>query len=67
MSKTLRVADIYRKSPLSKIPGGYDIEICYSNGDSKIYSKIKDPEKYYNSAKRCDDSIVTYNFLGPSK
>jgi len=63
---TLIVSDNFRTSELSKVPGGYDIEITYIDGRKFIYPKVKNPESYFNYAKRNDKTVLSYKILGLS-
>lgn len=40
------VSDEFRTNPKSLIPGGWDLEVGYHNGDIRLYSNIKYPEMY---------------------
>lgn len=49
VSRTLNVADEFRKNRLSLTPGGSTVEITYVNGQTLVYDKIKNPKKYIQS------------------
>lgn len=42
----MRVKDKYRTNPLSHEPGGHEVSVVYSNGDSFEYDKVKKPGAY---------------------
>jgi len=49
VSRTVNVDDKFRKNALSLISGGSTVEITYANGQTLVYDKIKNPEKYIKS------------------
>lgn len=61
------VADKFRENELSFTPGGYDVEIIYADKPSRIYKRVKNPQAFFRTAKKNDDSVVTYKTLQKSK
>lgn len=57
MSKTLVVADQFRKNELSLKPGGSSVSVIYSDGSQKVYTKVKNPKAYVSSITK-DVNIV---------
>ena len=67
MAKKFYVAEEFRLNPKSLIPGGYDLEVEFFNGEIRIYSNIKRPEKYAASITLCNPSIKSITVIGESK
>lgn len=56
MSSKLVVHESFRTNELSHTPGGYEVTVIYSNGSSRVYDKVKNPEAYSRSIIK-DQSI----------
>jgi len=65
--KKFYVEDGFRLNPKSLVPGGYDLEIEFYNGDVRVYSNIKSPEAYAASVTFNDPSIKSITVIGKSK
>lgn len=42
----IKVADEFRKNPMSLIDGGYDVTIVWEDGTKYTYDKVKKPSNY---------------------
>ena len=51
------VKDEYRTNPLSHRPGGFDVQIFFDKGPSRIYSKVKSPDKFWKESRENDPNI----------
>ena len=61
------VADQFRVNPLSLTKGGKDVQIFFYQGQSKIYTRVKSPFKFWEEAKLNDPNVRGYKVLGKSK
>jgi hypothetical protein len=61
------VADRFRVNSLSLTPGGKDVQIFYTDKQSRIYSRVKSPFKFWQEAKKDDPTVKNYKVLGESK
>ena len=61
------VDDNFRTNPLSFTKGGKDVEIFFGNKQSRIYTRVKCPYKFWKQAKLEDPTIRGYKVLGESK
>ena len=61
------VGDKFRTNAESLVAGGYDVKITLKDGSSKIYPRVKNPDKYFSAAKRNNPNVVSYEVLGESK
>jgi hypothetical protein len=50
--KDLHVKDEHRTNELSIRPGGSTVKVCYEDGRSLVYDKVKKPHKYINSISK---------------
>lgn len=51
-----KVQDKFRTNPLSLQPGGSTVTVHYSEGNSRIYDKIKSPKGYIGSLSMREDA-----------
>lgn len=58
MNKDLYVRDEFRTNSLSRQPGGYEVTVKYADGTSRIYDKVKDPQRYVSAIQAKGKSIV---------
>lgn len=56
MPKKLIVHDNFRTNELSHTPGGHSVTVVFTNGSSRVYDKVKNPEAYSRSIIK-DQSI----------
>jgi hypothetical protein len=61
------VGDQFRTNSKSLVPGGYDVKIILKDGSSKVYSRVKNPEKYFYAAKRSNPNVVSHEVLKESE
>tara|TARA_B110000879_G_scaffold178672_1_gene234079 strand:+ start:2462 stop:2698 length:237 start_codon:yes stop_codon:yes gene_type:complete len=61
------IKDEFRKNPKSLIPGGWDVEVEFKSGEIRIYSNIKDTERYANYIITKDPSVKLVKVIGHSK
>lgn len=61
------VDDKFRINPLSFTSGGKDVEIFFGNKQSRVYTNVKSPYKFWKQAKLDDSTIRGYKVLGKSK
>lgn len=62
------VADKFRENSLSLTPGGKDVQIFYTDQQqSRIYSRVKSPFKFWLKAKEENPNVKGYKVLGNSK
>jgi hypothetical protein len=61
------VKDEYRTSPLSHRPGGFDVQIFFDKGPSRIYPRVKFPYKFWKESRENHPNIKGYKVLGISK
>lgn len=62
---SFKVKDQHRRSELSKRPGGDEVEVKFLSGPSRIYDKIKDPDRYVGSLLfKKDPNIVEIKVNG---
>jgi hypothetical protein len=61
------VADQFRENPISLTPGGKDVQIFYMGQQSRIYSRVKSPFKFWQKAKEENPNVKGYKVLGNSK
>ena len=45
-NNVFRVPDQYRTNNLSLQPGGHEVSVTFSTGETKIYDKVKKPGPY---------------------
>lgn len=61
------VDDQFRINAISLTPGGKDVEIFFKNNQSRIYTRVKSPFKFWQEAKKENPSVKNYKVLGNSK
>ncbi|MDA9262867.1 hypothetical protein OAC86_00865 [bacterium] len=61
------IKDEFRKNPKSLIPGGWDVEVEFKSGEIRIYSNIKDTERYANYIITKDPNVKSVKVIGHSK
>lgn len=61
------VQDEFRKNLKSLIPGGWDVSVEFQSGEIRIYSNIKDTERYANYIITKDPNVKLVKVIGPSK
>jgi hypothetical protein len=61
------VGDNFRINPLSFINGGKDVEIFFKNKQSRIYTRVKCPYKFWLETKETNPDVKNYKVLGNSK
>ena len=61
------VADRFRINPLSLVGGGKDVQIFFEHQQSKIYTRVKSPFRFWQEAKENDPTVKGYKVLGESK
>jgi hypothetical protein len=57
MPRKIIVNDSHRKNDLSLTPGGDVVTLVYSNGERRVYDKIKNVTAYANRSK-ANDAII---------
>jgi hypothetical protein len=60
------VGDQFRTNSESLVPGGYDVKITLKDGSSKVYTRVKNPAKYFAAAKRSNPNVVSHEVLKES-
>jgi len=61
------VGDKFRTNSESLVPGGYDVKITLKDGSSKVYTRVKNPTKYFSAAKRNNPQVVNFEVLKESE
>jgi hypothetical protein len=61
------VGDKFRTNAESLVAGGYDVKIILSDGSSKVYTRVKNPTKYFGAAKRNNPNVVNFEVLKESE
>jgi len=61
------VGDQFRTNSESLVAGGYDVKIILNDGSSKVYTRVKNPVKYFSAAKRNNPRVVNYEVLKESE
>jgi|TARA_B110000908_G_C10184208_1_gene417198 hypothetical protein len=59
------VSDEWRTNPKSLVPGGWDMETTYHNGEVRCYSNVKYPESYATTVLKNPD-VKSIKVLKPS-
>lgn len=60
------VGDSFRTNSKSLAPGGYDVKITLKDGSSKVYTRVKDPARYFGAARRNNPDVVSHEVLKES-
>ena len=61
------VQDQFRENPISLTSGGKDVQIFFRNGQSRIYTRVKCPYKFWLTSKEDNPNVKGYKVLGTSK
>jgi len=67
MAGKFYVDDSFRTNPLSLTSGGKDVELFFGNKQSRVYTNVKSPYRFWKQAKLDDPTIKGYKVLGESK